>query len=49
MAKAGHRSMSTTKTYLHLAGVVFATKRPRSNSVSSAVELSTNLSEPQMI
>jgi integrase len=23
MAKAGHRSMSTTKTYLHLAGVVF--------------------------
>jgi integrase len=24
MAKAGHRSMSTTKTYLHLAGVVFS-------------------------
>ena len=23
MARAGHRSMSTTKTYLHLAGVVF--------------------------
>lgn len=23
MAKGGHRSMSTTKTYLHLAGVVF--------------------------
>jgi len=23
MAKAGHRSMSTTKAYLHLAGVVF--------------------------
>jgi len=23
MAKAGHRSMSTTKTYLHLAAVVF--------------------------
>ncbi|HEY8776559.1 MAG TPA: site-specific integrase [Gaiellaceae bacterium] len=23
MSKAGHRSMSTTKTYLHLAGVVF--------------------------
>jgi hypothetical protein len=23
MAKAGHRSMATTKTYLHLAGVVF--------------------------
>jgi hypothetical protein len=23
MAKAGHLSMSTTKTYLHLAGVVF--------------------------
>jgi integrase len=23
MTKAGHRSMSTTKTYLHLAGVVF--------------------------
>jgi integrase len=23
MAKAGHRSMQTTKTYLHLAGVVF--------------------------
>jgi integrase len=23
MAKAGHRSMSTTRTYLHLAGVVF--------------------------
>jgi integrase len=23
MARAGHRSMSTTKGYLHLAGVVF--------------------------
>ena len=23
MTRAGHRSMATTKTYLHLAGVVF--------------------------
>jgi integrase/recombinase XerD len=38
MAKAGHRSMATTKRYLHLAGVVFrdeATRRMRSNAACS--------------
>lgn len=29
MAKAGHRSMATTKTYLHLAGVVFRDEAAR--------------------
>jgi integrase/recombinase XerD len=33
MAKAGHRSMSTTKTYLHLAGVVFRDKPTRWSAV----------------
>ena len=48
MAKAGHQSMSTTKTYLHLAGVVFRAEATRWNSGCSEaprwVELSTHLS-----
>jgi hypothetical protein len=29
MAKAGHRNMATTRTYLHLAGVVFRDEAER--------------------
>jgi len=29
MAKAGHRNMATTKTYLHLAGTVFREEAER--------------------
>jgi integrase len=43
MTRAGHRSMATTRQYLHLAGVTFPGKRPRSSTTSSAVDLSTHL------
>jgi hypothetical protein len=36
MARAGHRSMSTTKQYLHLAGVVFRDERRRSSGGSAS-------------
>jgi len=45
MAKAGHRSMSTTKTYLHLAGVVFRDEAAalERRLLATPVELSTDL------
>jgi hypothetical protein len=46
MARAGHRWMSTTKQYLHLAGVVFA-RRPTSSSDGCWVQLCTHLSRPR--
>jgi integrase len=53
MATAGHRSMQTTKQYLHLAGVVFrddaAALERRLLGEHSPVESSTGLSEPQPI
>jgi hypothetical protein len=36
MATAGHRSMQTTKQYLHLAGVVFRDERRRSSGGSAS-------------
>jgi hypothetical protein len=49
MAKAGHRSMSTTKTYLHLAGVVYRDEADalERRMLGTGVESSTHLSEPQ--
>jgi hypothetical protein len=49
MAKAGHRSMSTTKTYLHLAGVVFRDEAEALERRLFSTELSTDLSERQAI
>jgi integrase len=50
MAKAGHRSMSTTKTYLHLAGVVFHDEaNALERRLLGSVESSTDLSEPETI
>lgn len=47
MAKAGHRNMATTRTYLHLAGTVFRREAERLEERllggSSPVESSTNL------
>ena len=49
MAKAGHRSMSTTKTYL-IWPASSSGARPRSSSGDcSAVQLCTDLSRSQMI
>ena len=53
MATAGHRSMQTTKQYLHLAGVVFredasALERRLLGEVEG-VESSTHLSESEAI
>ena len=54
MTKAGHTDMRTTKTYLHLAGVVFRDEAERlerrllggdSSSYDGGVESSTHLSE----
>jgi hypothetical protein len=49
MTRAGHRSMSTTKGYLHLAGVVFRDEADalERRLLGSPVESSTDLSEPQ--
>jgi integrase len=49
MAKAGHRSMNTTRTYLHLAGVVFRDEASalERRMLGLPVEPSTHLSEPQ--
>ena len=46
MAKAGHASMTTTKRYLHLAGVVFRDEAERLERrlLGAAVESSTDLS-----
>jgi hypothetical protein len=52
MTKAGHSSMTTTKRYLHLAGVVFrdeadALERRLLGSGELSTELSTDLSESE--
>lgn len=50
MATAGHRSMSTTQRYLHLAGVVFRDDADAlERRLLGAVESSTDLSESQAI
>jgi integrase len=49
MTRAGHASMSTTKRYLHLAGVVFreeAERLERRLLAGLSTELSTDLSTP---
>ena len=45
MAKAGHRNMATTRTYLHLAGVVFREEAERleARPIGTPVEGSTAL------
>jgi hypothetical protein len=49
MAKAGHRNMATTRTYLHLAGIVFREEAERLEArllgPTEAVEGSTALAE----
>lgn len=51
MAKAGHRNMATTRTYLHLAGVVFrdeaAALERRLLGAGLSTEPSTDLSTPE--
>jgi integrase len=47
MAKAGHASMTTTKRYLHLAGVVFHDEAEALERRLLGVESSTQLSESQ--
>jgi site-specific recombinase XerD len=48
MATAGHRSMQTTKLYLHLAGVVFRDEADAlERRLLGAVESSTELSAPE--
>ncbi len=47
MTKAGHADMKTTRTYLHLAGVVFRDEAERLEQRLLAVESSTDLGEPQ--
>jgi integrase/recombinase XerD len=49
MAKAGHRNMSTTKTYLHLAGVIFHDQAEALERRLLEVESSTHLSESEPI
>jgi len=49
MAKAGHRSMSTTNIYVHLAGVVFRDEAEALERRLLGVESSTHLSEPETI
>jgi integrase len=49
MTKAGHADMKTTKTYLHLAGVVFRDEAERLEARLLGVESSTRLSEPDVI
>ena len=47
MATAGHRSMSTTRRYLHLAGVVFRQDADALERRLLGVESSTHLSAPE--
>jgi integrase len=47
MATAGHRSMSTTKAYLHLAGVTFRDEAQALERRLLGVESSTRLSESE--
>jgi hypothetical protein len=55
MIRAGHANMSTTQTYLHLAGVVFPDEAKRleerlaSPTPEVGTELGTDLREPQSI
>jgi integrase len=49
MATAGHRSMQTTKQYLHLAGVVFRDDVSALEARLLGVESSTDLSAPDPI
>ena len=57
MTVAGHRSMATTKKYLHLAGTVFPAEADAlerrllgaRTEVSEAVEGSTDLTAPEAI
>ena len=49
MATAGHRSMQTTKGYLHLAGVVFQDDADALERRLLGVESSSRLSEPEPI
>jgi hypothetical protein len=48
MTKAGHASMAVTKTYLHLAGVVFRDEAERLERRLLGVESSTRLSRSQV-
>jgi len=47
MTKAGHADMKTTKTYMHMAGVVFRDEADRLEARLLGVESSTHLSESQ--
>lgn len=50
MTRAGHANMSTTQTYLHLAGVVFPDEAQRLEERFGAevgTEVGTRLREPQ--
>jgi hypothetical protein len=53
MTKAGHSDMRTTRTYLHLAGVVFPDEAERLEErllgAVQGVERSTHLSESELI
>ncbi len=49
MTRAGHANMGTTKRYLHLAGTVFRDEAQRLEDRVLGVELSTDLSEPEVI
>ena len=49
MTKAGHANMSTTKRYMHLAGVVFRDEAAALERRLLAVESSTDLSAPNRI
>jgi hypothetical protein len=48
MTRSGHANMSTTQTYLHLAGVVFPDEAKRLEQ-RFAAEVGTDLREPQTI
>jgi integrase len=47
MTKAGHADMKTTKTYMHMAGVVFHDEAARLEARLLGVESSTRLSESE--
>lgn len=47
MTKAGHADMKTTKTYMHMAGVVFRDEADRLEARLLGVESSTHLSESE--
>jgi integrase len=50
MARAGHRNMATTRTYLHLAGTVFRDEAARlEERLLGEVESSTELRSPERI